>query len=55
MNITRYVCELCGHIEMEEDDVYWHIKEEHTEEELINFCIDRKVMDIDKDEYQMRF
>ena len=35
---------------VDESDVYWHIDEEHTKDELINFVIERKEFAVPKGE-----
>lgn len=50
----RYICPLCGENAMTEDDIFWHIDTEHSKEEIIEHCIERKTMSISAEEYQLR-
>lgn len=58
IEIKRYYCPLCGNYDsIDEDDVYWHIDEEHSLDELIEYAIEREIIEVEPSEnnYQMRF
>jgi len=52
--LKRYYCIICGYDAITEDEVWCHIDEEHTKEEIIDFCIDRTEFEVDRN-IQMRF
>lgn len=51
INIVKYFCGVCmNYSSIDESDVYWHIDEEHTKDEIINFVIERSEISIPKGE-----
>lgn len=47
METEKFYCQICGMYSHSEDDVYYHIKEEHDMFEIISFCISRTKLDLD--------